>query len=389
MRGIPLFRLFGIRILIHPSWLFIFFLVTWSLAQGIFLSWHPDWAPGMRWGIAVAAALLFFFSVLLHELAHSLMAKAQGIPVKRITLFLFGGVSNIEREPASPKSEFLISVVGPATSIFLGFLFSILAALSGAVRPDGMTDPMRTLAQLSPLATLLTWLGPVNITVGVFNMIPAFPLDGGRILRSIIWSVTKNFRQATALSSGVGKAFGWLLILTGVVMALGLQVPFLGRGIFSGLWLAAIGWFLNSAATAANQQAMLQDVLEDVPVSRIMRSDVPVVDAETSIESLVNDWIVGTDERAFPVMNDEDRMLGLVCLHDVRKIPRSEWKTTKVKDIMTPVEELSSALPEEDVANAMERLMSRDVRQIPVIQNGQFIGMLRRRDIVRWLQNHL
>ncbi|HSE40650.1 MAG TPA: site-2 protease family protein [Acidobacteriota bacterium] len=388
MRGFPLFKLFGIRILAHPSWLFIFFLVTWSLAQGIFLSWHPDWTPGMRWGVAIAAALLFFFSVLLHELAHSLMAKAQGIPVKRITLFLFGGVSNIEREPASPKSEFLISVVGPVTSIVLGFLFSTFAALSGAVRAEGITDPVNTLAKLSPLATLLSWLGPVNITVGIFNMIPAFPLDGGRILRSIIWSVTKNFRKSTTLASGVGKAFGWLLILTGVVMTLGVHVPLLGRGLFSGLWLAAIGWFLNSAATATNQQAMLQEMLEDVPVSRIMRSDVPVVDPETTVDSLINDWIVGTDERAFPVM-DGDQMVGLVCLHDVRKIPRTEWKTTRVKDIMTPIDELSSALPEEDVANAMERLMSRDVRQIPVMQNGHFIGMLRRRDIVRWLQNHL
>jgi Zn-dependent protease len=387
MQGFPLFKLFGIKINAHPSWLFIFFLVTWSLGQGVFLSWHPDWTTGLRWGVAIVAALLFFFSVLLHELAHSLMARAQGIPVKRITLFLFGGVSNIEREPTSPKSEFLIAVVGPVTSVILGVLFSVLASISSDIAPAGMEDPVRVLSSLSPLATLLSWLGPVNVAVGIFNLIPAFPLDGGRLLRSALWLVTKNFRKATAWASGIGKGFGWLLILMGVLMAFGVQVPIFGTGMFSGLWLAAIGWFLNAAASAANQQAMIQDVLTDVPVSRVMRSDVPVVSGDATVESLVNDWIIGTDERAFPVM-DDDEVLGIVCLQDVRKIPRNEWRTTKVKDIMTPINEVSSVLPEEDIADAMDRLMRQDIRQVPVMQNGHLIGMVRRRDIVRWLQNH-
>jgi Zn-dependent protease/CBS domain-containing protein len=315
------------------------------------------------------------------------MAKAQGIPVKRITLFLFGGVSNIEREPSSPKSEFLIAVVGPITSIVLGFLFSAFAGRTANLGPESIDDPINALAGLSPLATLLSWLGPVNIAVGIFNLIPAFPLDGGRLLRSALWLITRNFRKATTWASGIGKGFGWLLILLGVLMAFGVQVPIFGSGMFSGLWLAAIGWFLTAAASAANQQAMIQDVLQDVPVSRVMRSDVPVVSPETSVESLVNDWILGTDERAFPVM-DDDVVLGIVCLQDVRKIPRNEWRTTKVKDIMTPISELSSVLPEEDMADAMDRLMRQDVRQVPVMQNGHLIGMVRRRDIVRWLQNH-
>jgi Zn-dependent protease/CBS domain-containing protein len=383
MRGFPLFKLFGIRILAHPSWLFIFLLVAWSLAEGVFLSWHRDWSGGMRWGIGFVAALIFFFSVLLHELAHSLMARKHGIPVKRITLFLFGGVSNIEREPSSPKSEFLIAVVGPITSIVLGLLFSVLATFTSGIK----TNSIDAFSELSPLATLLSWLGPVNLAVGIFNLIPAFPLDGGRILRSAIWEVTKSFRRATAWAAGLGKTFGWLLIFFGTMIAFGVKIPIFGTGVLSGLWLAAIGWFLASAASAANQQAMIQEVLGDVPVSRVMRSDVPVVNPDTSVESLVDDWIVGTDERAFPVMQD-DELIGLVTLHDVRKIPRSEWSTIKIKDIMTPADRISSVLPEEDIANALERLMKQDVRQVPVVHNGHLIGMLRRRDIVRWLQNH-
>ncbi len=389
MSGIPLFRVFGIRIHLHSSWIFIFLLVTWSLALGVFYGWHPEWSTGLRWGMAAVAGLLFFVSVLFHELAHSLVARAQGLKVKRITLFLFGGVSNIEKEPESAGKEFLMSIVGPVTSVLLGLGFLYLGSATGGVPPQAlmMKDPLATIRQLDPVSTLLFWLGPINVLVGLFNLIPGFPLDGGRVLRSILWAITRDLRKATAWAAGVGQFFGWLMILAGGLMALGLYIPYLGSGLLSGLWLVFIGWFLNNAAAAANQQVMIRHALEDVPVSRVTRSQVHTVSPDVSVEDLVNDWILKTDERAFPVVRG-DQVIGLVSLHDVRKVPRDQWPSITVDRIMTPVSELSVVPPEEDLADAFHQLVSKDVRQVPVMRDGRLVGMLRRSDILRWLQFH-
>ena len=210
--GIKLGRLFGIRIILDWSWLVILFLVTWNLAGSYFPSMHPDWSPGLRWGTGLAASLLFFVSILAHELAHSLAAKASGLEVHQIRLFLFGGVSNIEREPATPKADFWISFVGPLTSFLLGAAF-LGAGLLGLERPGSDVNPILVLAQMDPFQTLLFWLGPVNLLLAVFNLIPGFPLDGGRVLRSVIWAVTRNFSLATQWAARFGQVVAWLFIL--------------------------------------------------------------------------------------------------------------------------------------------------------------------------------
>ncbi|HBY94417.1 MAG: site-2 protease family protein [Ardenticatenaceae bacterium] len=384
--GFRIGRLFGINIGIDWSWLLIFLLVTWNLAT-VFSQVHPAWGPALNWGIAAVAAILFFASVLAHELAHSLVAKAQGLPVRNITLFLFGGVSNIEREPPSPGAEFLITVVGPITSIVLGVLFIIAANLSAGGLQRAMINPQRALAGLDPLTTLLLWLGPINILVGIFNLIPGFPLDGGRLLRSILWAITNNLRRATRWASYVGQAIAWLMIIAGIAMVFGVRIPFFGTGVIGGLWLAFIGWFLNNAAVQSYQQVVVQDVLEGVPVARLMRADVPTVPPEIPVSALVYDHVMGTDERAFPVL-DGDRLVGLVTLEDVREVPRDQWDTTSVGQIMTRADQLVVVSPQEDAGAALNKLMQRDVRQVPVMENNHLVGIMRRRDIMRWLQMH-
>ena len=384
MRGFRLGRLFGININIDWSWLFIFLLITWHLST-LFGSFHPDWDIVLRWGTAVIASLLFFASVLAHELAHSLMAMAQGIPVRNITLFLFGGVSNIQREPPSPKAEFLITIVGPITSIVLGVLFILLARLTTGPMDVTLAEPTQVFAELNPLSTLLFWLGPINIVLGLFNLIPGFPLDGGRILRSLLWAITDNLRQATRWASWVGQAIAWLMIVSGIAMIFGVTIPFFGTGFLNGLWLAFIGWFLNSASIQSYQQVVLQDVLDDVPVTRIMRPNPPTVPPDISISSLVHDYVMTTDDHAFPV-EENGRLLGLVTLEDVRGVPRDQWDVTLVRQVMTPANQLITISSDDCANEALNKLRERDVRQLPVLRNGELAGLLRRRDIVKWLQ---
>src|SRR5215475_13757196 len=210
--GIRIGRISGISIYLDWSWIFIFLLVTFGLAGGVLFVWHPDWNPWLTWAVAVAASLLLFASVLLHELAHALVAKARGLPVRNITLFLFGGASNIEREPDSPKTEFLMALVGSGVSTALGFIFLLTGGLMAGATVGTMASPVETFSRLSPLSTLMLWLGPVNIFIGLFNLISAFPLDGGRILRAVLWEVTKNLRKATRWAAGMGMLIGWLFI---------------------------------------------------------------------------------------------------------------------------------------------------------------------------------
>lgn len=384
--GIPLGRMFGIAIRVDWSWLFIFLLVTWNLTIG-FAQLHPDWSMVLTLGIAVIAALLFFASVLAHELAHSLVAKAQGLSVRNITLFLFGGVSNIQQEPPSAWAEFLIAIVGPLTSIIIGIICLLLAGVASL--GNAVAAPMQMLAQISPLTTLLLWLGPINILLGVFNMVPGFPLDGGRVLRAVLWGATNSFRTATRWASWIGQAIAWLMIALGIAVIFGLRFPILGTSFISGLWLAFIGWFLNTAAVQSYQQIVIRDMLEGVPVSRLARTHVPTVAPNETVETLVHDLVMGTDERAFPVIQ-QDSLVGLVCLDDIRKVPRTAWNTTTVQQIMTPADQLIQVAPEEDAGEAFEKLVRRDVNQAPVMQADHFVGMLRLRDIVRWLdlQSH-
>ncbi len=382
--GFRVGKLFGITIRIDWSWILIFTLVTWNLGT-VFSQVHPEWGARLAWSTALVAAILFFGSVLAHELAHSIVARSQGIPVRSITLFLFGGVSNIQKEPSSPWEEFLITIVGPLTSIVLGAIFFALSGVGLGALATSVADPFAAIRTLPPLTTLLLWLGPINILLGIFNLIPGFPLDGGRVLRSILWGVSGNLRRATRWASYFGQLVAWLMIIAGIAMIFGIEVPFFGTGLISGLWLAFIGWFLQSASAQSYHQVVARDLLEGVPVSRLMRTNVPSVAQDISVSSLVHDHIMGTDEHAFPVIEDT-RLLGLVTLEDVRKVARGDWERTRVSEIMTPREHLIVMAPDDEAADALEKLAQHDIRQVPILQMDTFVGLLRRRDLVRYLQ---
>jgi len=383
-RGFRIGRIFGINIRIDWSWVFIFLLVTWNLSTALG-ELHSDWSPALRLALAVVATILFFTSVVAHELAHSLVAKARGVPVRSITLHLFGGVSNIQREPESPQGEFLMAILGPITSLVIGAALTWVALMAGAGQLSALSDPAKALGQMGPLFTLLLWLGSVNVTLGLFNLIPGFPLDGGRVLRSILWAMTDDLRRATRWASWVGQAIAWLMIVAGVAMTFGVRIPFFGTGLGNGLWLAFIGWFLNSASAQSYQKLVVRDILEDVPVARMMRTSPPTVSPDISISSLVHDHVMRTDDHCFPVVK-HGQLVGLVTLEDVRGVSGDAWDTAAVGQIMTPTDHLVTVRSDQDAATALDKLMGRDVRQLPVLRGGKLGGLLRRRDIVKWLQ---
>jgi Zn-dependent protease/CBS domain-containing protein len=380
--GIYIGKLFKIKIFIDWSWIFIFLLVTWSLAAGVFPSLHPDWGPARLIGLSLVASFLFFASVLAHEFAHSLVARARGMPVRRITLFIFGGVSNIEKEPESPGGEFWMAVVGPLTSLGLGILFLVIGYANVQGAP---LYSRQALSQMDPLATLFFWLGPVNLLLAAFNMIPGFPLDGGQVLRSILWKISGSMRTATHLASGLGQVIAWAFIVAGIAMAFGIQIPILGTGLINGIWLEFIGWFLNNAAVQSYRQVVIDDILEGIQVGSLMHRSVPTVTPDLMISQFVDDYVMGHGEQSFPVLLG-DQLVGMVSVQDVRKVPRPEWESVSIKQIMTPRPKLEVVKPDEDAADALHKLSERDVRQIPVVQAGHLVGLLRRQDIIRWLQ---
>lgn len=380
--GFRVGQLAGIAIHVDLSLAIVFSLITVALGTGLFPSWHPEWGALVTWSTALAAAFLFFVSILIHELSHALVGRAQGIPVNAITLFVFGGVAQLEREPHSWRAELWMAIAGPVTSMVLGLLFLFLGGMFAG--PVDLEDGERAMAALNPVATLLLWLGPVNIILAVFNLVPGFPLDGGRVLRAILWGITDDLLRATQWASRLGQGFAWLLIMTGISMMLGLRVPWLGGGLFSGMWLALIGWFLNNAALMSYRQLLVSEVLQGVPVARLMRRDLWTVPPGMRIDALVDERLMRSDQRAFPVMEDGN-LLGLVCLQDIRGIPREGWETTAVIEVMTPAARLSTIGVDADAAEALQRLSREGVNQLPVVDDGGLAGLIQREDILKWL----
>lgn len=385
--GIPLGRIAGIEIVADWSLLIIFLLVTFSLAAGVFPSWHPDWSRGLAWATAFAAAVLFFASVLTHELSHALVGRAGGAVIQRITLFMFGGVAQLESEPPSWRSELAMAAIGPITSLVLGLAFLWLAAVvAGPIEIDAEAAHA-ALAALSPVASLLLWLGGVNILLAVFNLVPGFPLDGGRILRALMWAVTGSLRRATRWASAAGQGFAWLLMGTGLLMIFGLHVPLLGGGILSGLWLMFIGWFLNNAALMSYRQLLVKETLAGVPVARVMQKQFTRVDPHVTVDRLIEEYLIASGQRVLPV-EENGRFLGMVCLQDLIKSERGERDRLTARDIMIPAAQLACATPRQDVADALAVLAQRRVNQLPVLEREKLVGLLRREDVLTWLALH-
>lgn len=358
-----LVRIAGIDIGFHYTWIFLFILVSWSLAQGFFPQSYPGWNMATYWITGVIAALLLFVSVLLHELAHSLVARARGMSVNSITLFIFGGVSNLEEEPHKPRIEFTMSIVGPLTSLVLGGIFW------------GLLHVVQN--QHSPLAATLSYLALINVILAAFNLIPGFPLDGGRVLRSIIWGYTGSLDKATNRAATVGRFFGWAFIAYGLFELL--TGNFLG-----GIWIAFIGWFLSSAADASRQEVTMRQQLAGIRVKDIMNVSQETINPKTPIAEVVRDIFRKHHGRAVPVC-DNNHLVGIVTLTDVKELPQDRWAGTPVEDIMTR-EPLFTVRPEDDLNSAMKLIAQHDINQVLVLQEGQCAGLLSRADIIRYLQ---
>jgi Zn-dependent protease/CBS domain-containing protein len=381
LRGVRIGHILGVEIGIDWSLAIIFLLILFSLGMRWFPSWHPDWSAGAIWGSASAAAVLFFSSILLHELAHALVARRNGIPVNRITLFMLGGIAHMEKEPPSAGAEFKMAIAGPAVSIALGFACGLVAqALSPPLDPALADDPAAWFGRLEPVASVLTWLGTINIVLGLFNLIPGFPLDGGRVLRAGLWHFTGDRRKASLWASYAGRAFALFLIGYGVFAV------FAG-GALGGFWYVLIGWFLYTAAKGGYGSAVIQDALQEVHVREVMRARPATVPGDATLSVLVQDYIMQSNERAFPVIHG-DRLAGMVSLEDVRKVPREDWNRVLVAEIMTPAAQLSTLGPEDNAVDAFQEIAARGVGQIPVVQDGHFEGVIRREDLMKWVSLH-
>ena len=385
--GVSLGRIGSVEIRLDWSLIFVFILITVNLGAGLFPLQHPEWSPVLVWAMALIAAMLFFASVLAHELAHALMARRHGLQVDSITLFLLGGMARIRDEPKRPGVEFWVAIVGPITSLVIGAV-ALLLAIAALGAPfsveEGRAWWMRPLA---PAATLLLWLGPINILLAVFNLLPAFPLDGGRVLRAILWRTTGDLERATRWASGVGRAVALLLIFAGVLMIFGRTIPLLGGGLVQGLWLILIGWFLNAAAINGYQQVVVRRMFAGLPVARLMRPLSPPVSMNSPIDDVVDRFLQAPAERCLPVV-DHGTFEGLVCLSDLTKVPRQQWGSRTVGEIMTPVTALTVATPAEDATHALRKLAVQDVDQLPVVEEGEVRGVVRRADLIRWMELH-
>lgn len=384
-RGLRLGRIGDIEIVADWSLMIIFSLITFSLALGMFPAWHPDWTPQVSWLTALAAAILFFTSVTLHELSHAFVGRRGGVHIRRITLFAFGGMAHLESEPPSWKVELRMAIVGPVTSLLLGLLcLAVAAAMIGNVTLDE-SQAEAFLARLSPVESMLVWLGWINVVLAVFNLIPGFPLDGGRVLRSIAWGVTGSFERATRLASLMGQAFAWLLMTTGFAMALGLRVPLFGTGLVGGLWLVLIGWFLNNAAIGSYRRLLIKDALEDVPVAELMQTHIVRVAPAITVRELLEEHVMSSGQRAFPVENARGDFLGLVSLRGIGKLERDRWDSATLEEIMTSAADVPKLSAQQSAGDVIESLLRPDVDPLAVLDGHRLLGLLGPEELAKWL----
>ncbi|HSW38946.1 MAG TPA: site-2 protease family protein [Acidobacteriota bacterium] len=362
-RGFRIFRIGEIEIIIDYSWFIVFFLVVYSMAELYFPRVQvEDYSTPQYWIMGTVAAVLLFISILIHELAHSFVAIRHGIKVASIRLFIFGGLAQVTSEPKSGRQEFLIALAGPASSIALGAFF-LLVYLFAVLQGSGL------------VAGVAFWLGMANILLAFFNMIPGFPLDGGRILRAFLWDHWNDMGRATKVVSHVGNAFALFLIIFGILQFL------LTQSLISGLWMVLIGIFMKQASTGSYQAVALKRALSGVEVRQLMSVNLVKVDWLLPLEQLVNEYIYKHGFTAFPVFN-RDEFAGMVSLEGVKTVSRELWGFKQVRDIMDPVERVPSLKPTDDAGEALDRMMAGEISLMPVIENDHLLGIISRQDII-------
>jgi Zn-dependent protease/predicted transcriptional regulator len=357
-------RIAGIEVRIDSSWAVIALLITYSMYLRLSVL-YPELSGGGAVGLAILSAVLFFGSVLVHELAHALVAQARGIRVQDITLFLFGGATRAKVDSRGPGDEFLIALVGPLTSGLLAGLFGIVASLG------------RDLLS-RPLAGTLGYLAWTNLLLAAFNLVPGFPLDGGRLLRAAIWKTTGSLGRATQIASMAGQAVGWLLVAAGVA-------SLLAGDLAGGIWFAFIGWFLVQAARSSYQELQLQQLLRGVEAEDVMAADLVRIPPELSLQEAVDDYFMRYDHGAFPV-EEQGRTIGLLTLRGIRRVPREQWPTHRVRDHMVPLSDQVVVAPDARMDGVLGKLQDSQANRVLVAQDGEVVGIITPTDLTRWLR---
>lgn len=361
--NIPLGKILGIQIGLDYSWFVIFVLLTWMLAGSYYPGEFKNWSPLLYWLTGAVTAIMLFVSVLLHELGHSVVALWYKIPVRSITLFLFGGVAQIGSEPPSAIAELLIAIAGPLVSLVLAaFFYATQSAVS----------------DVEPLLGLTKYLTYINMALVLFNLIPGYPLDGGRVFRVIVWAITGSMSRSTVIAANVGRLCALLLIFTGTFQM------FSGN-LGNGLWIALIGWFLDTAASVQLQQVTLRGLLAGHRVAQAMSTRYAIVPETLTVKQLVDEQILGGGQRYF-LINRGDTTLGLITLHRIKDVPRQKWATTSAAEVMLPFEQLKCVDPDTELWSALENMDSNGVNQMPVVRAERVVGMLSREDAINFLR---
>lgn len=363
-RRFTLFRLLGFEVRLDLTWLLLAFLVTWSLALGVFPAVTPGLSTSAYWWMGIAGALGLLFSIVFHELSHALVARRYGIPIHGITLFIFGGVAEMTDEPPTAKSEFRMAVAGPIASFVLAFLFYLVYA--GTV---GDTS--------HPVNGIFYYLALINVALGVFNLVPGFPLDGGRMLRAALWGWKGDFRWATRIAASIGSGFGLALILLGVF-------AFVRGNFVGGMWWFLIGLFLRGAAGMSYQQILVRDAMKGEHVRRFMTLNPVTVRPDLSLQTLVEDYIYRLQHKMFPVV-ENDRVIGLVGVDQVKAVPQGEWARRAVYQVMEPCTPDNTIGPATDALDAWNRMNRAGKGRFLVMQDGRLLGVISRRDLMEFL----
>jgi Zn-dependent protease len=364
-KTIHLFTIFGFKVGIDLTWLFLAVLVTWSLAAGLFPVWFKGYTTATYWWMGIAGALGLFLSIVFHEFWHSLVARRYGLPMKGITLFIFGGVAEMEDEPQNAKTELLMAIAGPISSVVLGIIF--LLAYWGSLQ----------IAWPAPIGGVLLYLGWLNIVLAVFNMIPAFPLDGGRVLRSILWSAKGNLRWATRIASSIGSGMGILLIVLGLV-------SFISGGFIAGVWYFLIGMFIRGAAQSSYRQVLVRNALAGEPIARFMQENPVTVPPSTSIRDLVDNYFYTYHYKMFPVA-DDGTLAGCVTSKQIKDIPRERWSDLRVQDILAPCAIENTIAPDTDAMKALSTMNRTGNSRLMVVEGDHLLGVITLKDMLKFL----
>jgi Zn-dependent protease/predicted transcriptional regulator len=362
---IKLFKVFGIEIRLDYSWFIIFALFAYFFGFYYFPSYLPELNKGLLTLITIATVIIFFMSVLIHEISHSLVARRRGTPVERITLFLFGGMAQIEKEPETPYSEFVMAIAGPVASFVLAGIFAVIWFFTRDIRP---------------IAIPVGYLAVINIVLGVFNMLPGYPLDGGRVLRSIIWKVTGNLKRATFIASTAGRVLGFMIIAGGIY--------FIFTGNFlNGIWLSFIGWFLQSSAQMSYRQLVIENSIKGIKVKDIINEDIIYVLKDITLQELVDDYFMKYRFGRFPVIENEEtqKLIGIISLHDIKEVPREKWPEVRTGDIVKAVSDNEKVNLSASVSDAIKKMGKGNLSHLVVMSGGRLRGIITRSDVMRFI----